>query len=566
MMRLSSTTLQAPPPVLLLTLRIGGRTVRLTDGTGLEVPLRVTGAADLHFDPGLSTTATDRMLGWFSGDLSPRTVSCECMLGFDLALEIARGHSLYESSAELAQLYVGQSWEDRRVLIQGKVQEPLYGSKNEPFSFAITENPGEDSSLIPSSSWTLSPQTFPRSDYPSRAVAYSGTGVPAHDPNLTGAGYPLIIGAPGQTSATDVGDATYAGTCPATPALYVESDSDGTSTTTTDFAILVAGGVTNASDVGASVKIFNKTMGTTWTATVSASSDRLGQPFSYVTPPTTADIPVQGDELWCAWDPGEGGGVPYGSSMLRRADHVVRWALDQSSLRVDRGGFPRLGALASYQIDGYINTRTSPWSWLKTEILPLLPVSVVSGPDGIAVVPWDFNATSAKAVVHLEEGRNFDRLSPVSMSSWSDVINKVTIRFAPDASSGTPTMYRCFTGKLSASEEADPYTLPDHWALRSQPVFGVREEEVTTSYIYDSATAELVATWMLRARAFPRRTLGIQLPQSLDWLRPGDVISLTSADLHLSSQVAHVESLAPAPGGAILCSVTWWEPMSYPAR
>jgi len=536
---------------------LGSRVIRLTDGEPVEVTSRVSGAQDRRFESGMSPADVSRAMEMFAGDPSPRSVSVEIVTGVDIAREVARGASLYTASAELSQWWPGQAWEDRRVLVQGRITEPLIGAVGEVFAFAISEGDGEDSHLIPPTTAIVGTQTLP-----TRSVGATGNTI-ISDNNIVGATYPLVIGAPGQTIET-ISTGTYQYDTPASPVLFVERDQAGGGLIS-DYYLLISYGVADVNYRAGNVKIFNLTDTTkTFTDTTAKLPDKLGQMFTFVIPNNISLIPAEGDELWCSWDPTEGGGLqdPYGEGPLRSADHVIRWALDQSSLRVDRGEASRLGSLSSIKIDGYINAPVSPWEWLSKEILPLLPVSAVSGPGGVYVTVWDFDATAADAVLVLEEGLNCERVTPLAQTSTDDVVNHFTFRFAVNASNGVYSQHRVLTGEPTPEEAGDEYVLRNYWCRRSQSIWGVRQTDIRTNYLYDTGSAEQVLTWMARFRSFPRRMCGYQLGREHDWLRPGDVVALTDGGLSISGQAAWVESVTASAGG-IVVALVWLEPLVY---
>lgn len=550
------------PSSLLLTVTVGSRLVRLTDGPALDVKQRATGEPVLRFESGLTTVSdTSRVLGWFANDLSPRTVNVECVLDFDVAATFAAGHVPWEWSAEVSELYPNQVWEDRRVLVSGTVTEPLFGERGEAFAFAVTEDPGEDTSLLLTPTTRVSADTFPR-DATTRGRAYTGANLEC-DANIEGASYPLIVGCPG--SGIPLRSATYSTFIPAVPMLYVERTDSVLDIY--DHVFLIAGHELDAS----TIQYFNLTDGFMGALPVDKGVDLLGQRVSSTTPGGSGSIPSEiGVELYAAFDPSNGGGLPnpFGTGPLRRADHVIRWGLSRSTVRADHSQIPRLGALKDYLIDGFANDPSlSNWGWLRSNVLPLLPASVVSGPGGVYVAVWDHNARADQAVAVLEEGRNAERLTPVAFTSSDDVVNKITISFAPNASNNNYALSRTITGALTPEEKASTTgtILPNYWCRRSQAVFGVRSKEITTSWVWDSATAELVLAWMARAYTFPRRQVAYWLPRELDYLRPGDVVLLVDKKLSMSKgQVAHVESIVPESGG-IAVGLTWWEPLAYPA-
>jgi hypothetical protein len=234
---------------------------------------------------------------------------------------------------------------------------------------------------------------------------------------------------------------------------------------------------------------------------------------------------------------------PFGSGTMRGAGDVIRWALSLASFRVDNSSLAALSVLNAYKLDTYINAPTSPWAWLQAEVLPLLPVSVSTGPEGLAVVPWLARAVTAdQTAEHLEEGRNCTRESAVVYTSINDVYNELTIHYAPNIETGGTALSSTLTGYRYDAD--DPSTKPSYWCKRSQAVFGRRPLEISAGVVYDPATAESILTDLARWHSHPRREILYTVGRDMDWLRPGDVVALTDADLHLSAAVGLVGSVA----------------------
>jgi len=531
----------------LLSLTIGGREVRLCTGG----PVTITGKDGevYEFVGGLSPTDYERSLDLWNQTPSPRSQSFEIFLEWDLALQVARGVPLYAATGELAQWYEGTAWEERRVVLRGNLSEPAYGALGEAIFFALTENPVEDRASIPPAGWTVAEGT-----------TFTESGNIGPDPGVVGAVYPLVIGAPGQVKTTGTTSSTYSEDTPGTPALLVKRDSAG-GTTLTDYTILIAGGRVETS----SIKIVNTsdTSKTFTTSSILNSTDGLGQPYTYVTPDVSGNIPSEGDGLYAIWDPADGGGVTnhYGTGGLRGAGDVIRWALAQSTLRVDHSRLGQLKTLNSFKIDGFINQPISPWEWVASNVLPLLPVSVATGPDGLYVAPWLHKQLQKdQAIVTLEEGRNATRIGNVVYTSSDSVVNDITLRFGLNASTGSHAVRRTIHGEKWTS--SDPDSRPDFWCRRSRAVFDKRALELTTNVIYDVATAESILAYYARRYTFPQREILYTVPREYDWLRPGDVLLLVDSDLHLSEVIGLVGPIAYGED-SLTVQVVLYEPLVF---
>jgi len=542
--------IQAGQPRYLLTLTVGSRVVRLTDGGQVAITrARATDPA-LVFTPGLRLDGDPtRLLVWLSASASS-SLSMSVMLPFDLAAALERGSE--PTAAEVAYVYPGQTWEARRVLIAGAPTSLQLGDEGELVTFTITDDVGDDQGLLLVPTQRVTDETFPR-DAATRGIAYVGANERISD-SILGAYYPILIGSPGDGGRIMTAGAVQPFRVPASPALYVErTDSN---VIEEDHAILVSRGPTDAT----SCTIYNATDGVSWTGTITQGVDMLGQAVSLTEPVNGPAIPLTDDaELYVSFD-GETGGMPdpFGSGPLRRADHVIRWALSQSSLRWDWSQSGRLEALRAYQIDGYINDPTAAaWPWVQRMILPLLPVSVISGPAGRYLAPLNPDATAAHAVARLEVGRNCERITPRTYTSNSEVVNDVRVEFGLNAQTGNYSQWRQVGGSRSVPSLSSDYAAPTMWGTRSQSRYGVRSLVIQTPYIYDGATAELVAHSIQRLLCLPRVLVGYLAARELDWLRPGDVVAVTDQGQGWTSRAFHVEGLRLASGAPELAMTAW---------
>jgi hypothetical protein len=135
----------------------------------------------------------------------------------------------------------------------------------------------------------------------------------------------------------------------------------------------------------------------------------------------------------------------------------------------------------------------------------------------------------------LTEGIEITRISRVDRPE-DDVANEVTVRYALDEQDHRLAV----TVSGARWDEDDPSRAPSPYAIDSAARYGDAPREVSTDVVCDTATAWMIATSIVRARAFPVQELEYESDQSLGWLRPGAIVSLTDADLSLSARRAIV--------------------------
>lgn len=559
MARPTVSALLAAAPRLLLTMTVAGRVVRLTDGEPVTVGRARSADSDLLYLPGLLTIGSLERLMVFAAGSVDRAVSFTAVLPFDLSEAVAQGRTVYTSTAEIAQIHDGQTWEQRHVLIAGRLSRPQHGAMGEPVSMEIVERPGDDTARIVAATHAVTAETWPRLDA-DRPATYVGANERI-DPDILGAFGPVIIGSPGNGGKLRIAGTVQSLRVPAAPALYVErTDSN---VTVADHAYLVAYHPLDA----ASVQIINVTDAETDTCTVSRATDGLGQVASIATPSGNPFIPTADSvELYTSFDEAVGGGLPdpFGTGPLRRADHVIRWALTMSSVRWDKAEVSRLAALRAYRIEGMINDpKAAPWPWVRDYVLSLLPVAQVGGPGGLYVAPIDPDATGAQAVAHLEVGRNCWRITQRTDTPDDDVVNGVRLSFGLNVRTGMHGQWRQHKGgPLTEAETASSYVSTSLYATMSRSIFGPREVTLDTPYIYDGATAELVCERYVRMRCLPRPQVGYQLARDLGWLRPGDVVTLTDEDHRWTQQPFHVQGI-DTTGAAPQAALTSWAITRY---
>jgi hypothetical protein len=145
--------------------------------------------------------------------------------------------------------------------------------------------------------------------------------------------------------------------------------------------------------------------------------------------------------IYVIWqdDIGGGGGmIGSDGATMRGAGDVIEWLLGQSGASVDRGRFAAMKPLLNaYKLDFTIDAEVTPWEFLKANIIPLLPISLVSGPAGIYPVVWRYDATARDAVGRLDLSSDpyIERASVVTQDR-EGIVNEFTIKYAYSVRTG----------------------------------------------------------------------------------------------------------------------------------
>ena len=346
-------------------------------------------------------------------------------------------------------------------------------------------------------------------------------------PNNNNAGqpYPIVFGDPGDFVKSGGSAGTTRGS-----SAFVLSTAAGVET------LLLAGHHVKAS----TVKIRDATAKTSQnTVTVSNTVDTLGAPIA-----TALSVNLGGIEsdYFAIWNNGGGLANRQNDGALSGGGELLRYMLGLSSLRVDAGRVAAAEDLLNrYRFAGYIDTDVSPWEWLQDNLIPLLPVSIVNGPDGVYPIVWRLDAAAGDAIAHLDAAKQIKRESKVTYER-RDVVNELRLSFAYDAERGI--YKRTITASGDASDLSLTDVYPNAYARVSQIRFGKSSDTLETEIVYDQDTAQKILNWKIRASAFPSRAITYTAPASMAWLQRGDVVTLTDPDLSLSSQVALVQSVS----------------------
>ena len=462
----------------LLDFTWGGQTYHLSDG---EYEIAFDGAT-YTYTPGLEYDANlkDRSdLFQLTPSASRATVVLHFAGLVNVPQRVAAGHDLRAATARLWMWPEGST--TRLLVLDGECREPAYGMpENEhAIEIDIVELAHEDRGRFP--------------DNP-RAKVITTTTHANPDSTPEGEWYPFVFGKPGNAGSGSGGAAPFVY---ATPGQLIDVSAN---------VILVADGITG----GGSVRVKNVTTITATNATVANTTDALGRRYSYVD--TTSEAwagaggnvqPVGGDDLWVAWDVSSGGVIDVGGRAIEGAGDLIEYMLRRSSLRWDAGRVAAVKPLLnSYKLAGYIqpdpDERISPWDWLRREILPLLPVGVRSGPEGVYLIAFD-----------------------------------------PDGAAALVSLDTTFL-------------------VAGRRLYGDNVLEKESPHVYEPATAIRICAWLARRHALPSRLVEYDVNPTLAYLEPGDYVSLTDAGVSLSKASAMVEQRDIRPDGRVLLQLRLW--------
>jgi hypothetical protein len=522
--RITRSQLVADEAVWLLTMTYAGRTYRIATervDVSSDSPL---GAEVYAYDPGLTPLSTvAQALAGVSSAPSPRSVSLEIQwddLGdaVPVAELVAQGHDLAAARAEVALWVAGTPYEDRVVVVDGRVREPEYGGRGEPVALTVEDEPWDDVARLVD------------------GVASVTAWPDVHDDH-EGADYPLVYGQPGYYESAD-GTASRTG---GSHALCVDQTAKAANT------LLIAGHHVSASQV---YVIYNDD--TTEAAvedgpyTVVNTRDGLGFPVATIDVSTAGTALRNAGDWWISWSEGPALPSPYRAGRgITTLGEMMRWLADRSSVRVDAGAWAALAERLAWPIGGYVDDPdTTPLGYLQDALLPLAPVGLCAGDrGGLVPVLWRYDATAADAVDHLEAGPGVVRSGRIRYErAPRDVTQRITVQYAYD---GHSSVYRRSLDLRPERDVDDPDSTTSVQTTASalryvRPGEPERSQDLSAPEVWSRTTAARIAHWRIRRDGYSPRIVDYDVQADRAWIRPGAVVTLTDDDVALDRVVALV--------------------------
>jgi hypothetical protein len=512
--------------IWLLSLSWAGRTWRVATKPVVVSSDSPLGTDTYQYEGGLGDLDVEHALAVFADSPDERSVSLDLILSdVDVAAVVQDGHDLAAATGELALWLDGTTYEERLVVVRGRVSQPEYGAEGEPISFSLVEEPYDDVARFPASGMVVNSTTWP--DAAEDAV---------------GATYPTVFGAPGVwKNASGTAQNT-----PGSPALCVDYDA-------TNFAqkLLIAWHPCQASQVRVWFPVDGADGTVEGPFTITYEVDGLGQRCAVLdVSAATADLRGAG-EWWIVWYDGDAMISPFRAGAgLTTAGEMLRYMADMSSLTWNRGKLIAASGFLQSRIDGYIDEHVSPWEWVQDNILPLLPASVASDEQGLFVVVWRHDANATDAIDHLEAGPGINRVGLVSYDRKPrEIVSGWTVSYALNSATNEYQKRLILTADVDLD---DPETYSSAHARSSYLRYGSKRADVIeTDIVYSDATAAYVANWHIMAHGFAARLVTYEMALDRGWWDLGDVVTLTDDELALDEVVALVQAIRLSDVGVI---------------
>jgi hypothetical protein len=500
-------------PIFLLEIDYSGQIFRLASDA-CNVP---SNEGLLSYTGGLRQFDFSESMDIFSFDPESNNLSCAIDLdGIDLLFQMAAGNTIEGAKAEFSYVVYDRSivdnYENRIILLNGIIQQPQYGDPLESDNFlsvSISSEPFDRSRLI------LEPRLKIDQRFANRDID-----------SADGKNWPIILGDPGSIIQAD-GTSTEVYSV---PAYCISSNSSDIR------AMLSAGKIT-----ATTAKIRDE-LGQTVTKSVITTIDSNGDAFSYIPiansdtiafPGTTINPTETSNEWFCSLD----GGIesPYQSGSLSGGGDICRWALSKTAQEIDDRACANLsGILNRYEFAGFINDGSiSAWEWLSGNIIPYLPITVITGPQGIKPVLiqlWAIHLVNPVAIASIGIAQDWLQISAVeTLQATSDLVNKSVVHYATKGFDDDTSQQIVCTAFPQNDEIGSDY------AVVSQNRYGLQEASTQADYVYSNNTATRIALDMVRSSALPIRAFSVVAGFEWGWLELGDVVEITNSRLHLFS-------------------------------
>jgi len=499
-----------------------GQVLRRSDRP-VVVDVTATGGA-LAFEGGMPAVRWRWEAPLFDVAIGQGSLAIDLDLGPD-APGLAARRPMEGARAELALHRPGQPYEARQVVLRARVTRAVWGAPGQLVSIELDEELGDDTGMLFDETWVITTDDW----------------ADARD-DAVGQPYPAPLGMPGVIRTTD-GTLSVAGTPVHVVRLTTPTATDpitaviaGGQIPALQVTILCAGtGISAERDVDVAVMRADGELRPYATVNLYPITD-----FNDSGAGLIADIDT--DDFYAIWTYGGATSTTDQSRGLLGAGEILEWALRRSTLRIDWARVAAARAwLDAYQVDTYLNEGITAWEWIRRVLVPMLPMSLTSGPDGVFPVLWRLDAEPHEAVVHLEVGRNCARASRDEPGD-QDLYVEAQVGFGPDdADDGA--LQRTVTMGADEGDGGDRGTclwsahLAQDYEEAQAPTYNTGLDQT-----HDADTAWLHAIDVI-TRGRRGRLIELDVRPELAGLEQGDVALVTDAGRGWRGKVAIVQAV-----------------------
>lgn len=559
-MRLSADQLGAGVHIL-VDMEWAGTVYRLADDD-LDID---SDNGDIHYTGAITAVAIPQNATPMDTVGDPQAIPLEILMPVSVPDLVAQGHDLSTARCEVSRWCEGTDYEDRELLASGAVTKPEWGDEWEAVRFSVQADVWDDESLGP-----MDPTAIVTGENWTYITTLAG--------EWLGLPYPEIFGAPGKVDTSLYSTGVISGS----GAVWVWSDPtvDPTGGTTNLYGmvLLLAGhhvGVTevlmntDAYPDGSRFKVTNgydlsgrEVAYVNWYYSAApAPSDEFA--FDVLSTYTWgAGGPVYGlgnASVDASFGPDELQGRVYvgwrdatdstlgGRMDLRAAGDVLEYMLSKTHIPLDYGRIAAAKpALQQYKIDCVVDAFVNPWEWIRDNLLPILPLSVVRGPRGLYFVAWRWDAVAADAILRIDADEDPEVYRTTRLQSdTSKVKNQFSLEFAYSYRNGT----RIGKAELGTTpyDPAYPMRLFSPLCAASQSQLRnpdrtprIIREALVTSVVYDIPTAHAILRARADAYALPWLPARYNVPRRLGYAEAGAVVIVNDPGGGIVERVALV--------------------------
>ena len=538
-------------PVFLLVLNWGGRLYYIS-----TKPITLT--SFLGDRPFLGGLEEDPEVNFDLGDMGFSTesysLSIACILqDVDVAKEVMKGNTLQDAEAELSYVLEKggsiQSFDDRVILLDGLVKQPVFGhveSVQGYVEFSI-EAPAFFGSLYAfqtRSTGRLNPLDISSltntsiSPFTSKFIG-SSTLVDVPDAHR-GKALPIVLGLAG-TIIDQSGTTKRYG---ATPAYVIAAETTGQN----ECWMGIASHYISARQV----RVFDQD-GNWLSPNVEHFIRADGSVFAYI----NFDLKdsfltdrlrnINNDssaQYFISYHPNSGGGLlsRTDNNFIEGGGDICIQFLSLGNAQIDYEEWATLKPiLNNYKFAGYINaTDISPLEFLENEIIPYLPISVVYGPKGLKpVLNFLYEGSDLYIKYGITASSEFQQNSPIqTLTNSEDVINYYTLdyAYALDQNKFMATMR--IVPDINTNFNSQQFS--NSYSILSGQRYGIKKEEGETKYIHNENTAALVCRDIVRFKGGALRAIEYSASARYGYLEIGDIIRLTDFSLFDRPRIAQI--------------------------
>jgi len=181
--------------------------------------------------------------------------------------------------------------------------------------------------------------------------------------------------------------------------------------------------------------------------------------------------------------------------------------------------------LSGYEIDAVINTPVDAWAWIRSVLIPILPIVPRVALGGVYMAAMRLTASPADSVASLVGGRDIERASGIEVSNT--IFNDFTLKYSPSRGGSQYLRVHRITGDPE-QEDLLSSTHAHRLCRDSARAYGHRPmPPISTRAVWSDATAALILGQMAMRHALPWHQVEYIAGPALEWLREDDVVTIT---------------------------------------